>query len=141
MTGPRRMAHSPRQGTAEKGERILEIALRLFRRRGFERTTMRDIAEAAGLSLGAAYYYYPSKEALVLAYYERQQAESEAMAAAVASTSDVRARLGAVIHGRLEQLARDRKLLGALFHSVGDPASPVSPFCAVFIFIIDRAIA
>ena len=34
---------------------------------------MRDIAKAAGLSLGAAYYYFPSKEALVFAYYEQNQ--------------------------------------------------------------------
>ena len=46
---------------------ILETALRLFRERGFDETTMRDIASACGLSLGAAYHYFPSKEALVLA--------------------------------------------------------------------------
>ena len=38
---------------------------RCFRERGFEQTTMRDIAGRAGVSLGAAYYYFASKEAIV----------------------------------------------------------------------------
>src|SRR5262249_37048447 len=49
-----------------KGERtrevMLEAALKLFRRRGFDETTMRDIAEATNMSLGASYYYFESKE-------------------------------------------------------------------------------
>jgi hypothetical protein len=48
-----------------KGEetraQILETALQLFRERGYEETTMRAIAEAAGVSLGNAYYYFKSK--------------------------------------------------------------------------------
>ena len=54
-------------------QRVLAAALKLFRRRGFDRTTMRDVAEEAGMSLGAAYYYFASKEAIVLAYYDEQQ--------------------------------------------------------------------
>src|SRR5713226_6743243 len=44
---------------------ILQIALGLFRQRGLNDTTMRDIAAAADMSLGAAYYYFPSKEAII----------------------------------------------------------------------------
>src|SRR5690348_1319578 len=54
---------------------LVERALALFQERGVEGTTMRDIAKAAGMSLGAAYYYFPSKEALVFAFYEDNQAE------------------------------------------------------------------
>ena len=43
-----------------------------------EREAIRDIADAAGLSLGAAYYYFKSKEALVGAYYEFVQQEHQA---------------------------------------------------------------
>ncbi|PYT48006.1 MAG: TetR family transcriptional regulator, partial [Acidobacteria bacterium] len=42
-------------------ELILQTALRLFRGCGFEITTMRDIARAAEVATGAAYYYFPSK--------------------------------------------------------------------------------
>src|SRR5438445_2713544 len=50
---------------------ILETALRLFRERGYDRTTMRAIAEEAGVSVGNAYYYFASKEHLVQGFYDR----------------------------------------------------------------------
>src|SRR4051812_16540464 len=43
-------------------ERIFTVALNLFREKGFEGTTMREVAAAANMSLGAAYYYFASKE-------------------------------------------------------------------------------
>src|SRR2546430_4815442 len=52
---------------------ILSTALDLFRRSGFETATMRDIARAADVATGAAYYYFPSKEAIVFAYYDQVQ--------------------------------------------------------------------
>lgn len=110
-------------------EHILDTALRLFRKRGFERTTMRDIAQAAGLSLGAAYHYFPSKEALVGAYYEWMQAEHERLFhASPASTVDLRARITALLQTKLDLLRRDRKLLAALFGNLGDPSHPLSLF-------------
>src|SRR4051812_40550459 len=45
-------------------ERIFTVALNLFREKGFEGTTMREVAAAANMSLGAAYYYFASKEAI-----------------------------------------------------------------------------
>ncbi|MCZ9338186.1 TetR/AcrR family transcriptional regulator, partial [Streptomyces sp. TRM76130] len=37
---------------------ILETAMRLFQERGYDRTTMRAIAQEAGVSVGNAYYYF-----------------------------------------------------------------------------------
>src|SRR5579859_5301848 len=54
---------------------ILETALRLFRERGYDRTTMRAIAEQAGVSVGNAYYYFASKEHLVQGFYDQIAAE------------------------------------------------------------------
>ncbi len=50
---------------------ILSAAIRLFVENGYEKTTMRDIAAAAGSSLGLAYRYYPSKGHLVLSLYDQ----------------------------------------------------------------------
>src|SRR5512140_1770548 len=112
-------------------EKILASALALFRRRGFEKTTMRDVARAAKVALGAAYYYFPSKEALVLAYYhETQDEHSRRARAAMAEETTLRGRLGAVMHTKLDVLAKDRKLLGAIFRSVADPDDPLSLFGA-----------
>ena len=56
-------------------ERILETALALFAEKGFAHTTMREIAREADCSLGLAYRYFATKDAMVLALYERLVAE------------------------------------------------------------------
>jgi len=52
----------------EKSERsrrlVLDAALRLFSTRGFRATSVRDIAEAAGVSTGNLYHHFPDKEAI-----------------------------------------------------------------------------
>ena len=133
----------------ETRDRIHAAALSLFRKKGFDATTMRDIAEAGGVAVGAAYYYFPSKEAIVLAYYERTNAKSTAQAEEVfARTEDVRERLGAVFHTKLDVLAKDRKLLSGLFRSVADPGAEASIFGERTrgvrddsLLLLDRAIA
>ena len=121
-------------GTANKaGEKtkavILQTALHLFRGSGFEVTTMRDIARAAKVATGAAYYYFPSKEAMVAAYYDqvqrlhRERARDELM-----TKAGLRERLGVVMHSKLEILKDDRRFLGALFRYTGDPDHPLSVF-------------
>ncbi len=111
------------------GEHILETALGLFRDKGFDATTMRDVARAADMSLGAAYYYFPSKEAIVLSYYEqvveRRRAKAEGL---FAETDDLRERIVGLYHLHFDAVSEDRKLLGALVRSVADPDSPVSIF-------------
>src|SRR5690348_1038748 len=52
---------------------IVDTAVRLFREQGYEKTTMRAIAQAAGLSVGNAYYYFPSKDHLVQEFYTQVQ--------------------------------------------------------------------
>ena len=42
----------------ETRERIVDTSLELFREKGFDETTMRDIAASAGVATGAAYYYF-----------------------------------------------------------------------------------
>jgi AcrR family transcriptional regulator len=107
--------------------RILDIALSLFRKRGFDKTTMRDIAEEAGLALGAAYYYFPSKEAILLAYYALNQEEHESRVLEKLSGS-LRDKLGLLMHEKLEAVKRERKLLGAIVQRLANPTDPISAF-------------
>jgi AcrR family transcriptional regulator len=121
----------PRKKPAEtKSEatrrRLLDRALALFQKRGVEATTMRDIAKAAGLSLGAAYYYFPSKDALVFAYYEDNQREMEELGAKAEGT--LREKLGAIFHGKLEGIRPQRKMLAAIVARLADPGDPLSAF-------------
>ena len=46
-------------------ERILEVALELFARQGYEGTSIRDIAERMGMTKAAVYYHFPAKEELL----------------------------------------------------------------------------
>jgi AcrR family transcriptional regulator len=134
-------AKRPR-AAAHTRDHILDAALTLFRERGFDETTMRQIAAAAGMALGAAYYWFPSKEAIVLAYYERVHHEQLTTArAAFARTDDVRARLAAILHGRLEWLRKDRQLLAPIFRRIADPGDPVSVFSAENARVREESIA
>jgi TetR/AcrR family transcriptional repressor of nem operon len=54
----------PAEETAAKHDRIVEEASRLFRERGFEDVTVGEIMKAAGLTHGAFYAHFDSKEAL-----------------------------------------------------------------------------
>jgi len=48
-------------------ETIRAVALELFSSRGFEQTSLREIAERVGLTKASLYYHYPSKQALLIA--------------------------------------------------------------------------
>ena len=67
----------PASETAKKHERILREAARLFRERGFEGAGVADIMKAAGLTHGAFYAHFPSKDALVAEAVERAFAQSD----------------------------------------------------------------
>src|ERR1700728_4127052 len=109
--------------------RILDDALDLFRRQGFEETTMRGIAAAAGVSLGSAYYYFQSKEDLVMAFYERAiEAMTPGMEAAVAGADSFEGRIAAIMNVKFEYFRPNRSFLGALFRHAADPQSRLSPF-------------
>src|SRR2546421_5377356 len=110
-------------------ELILSTALELFRKSGLEPATMRDIASSADVALGAAYYYFPSKEAIVSAYYDQvQRTHAEKVREEWKGKSGLRERLGVVFHSKLEILKDDRRFLGALFRYSGDPQHPLSVF-------------
>ncbi len=108
---------------------ILEKGLEMFREAGFEAATIRDIAKSAKVATGATYYYFPSKEAIVAAYYDHVQITHEAkVRELILGTTDLRERLGIVIHSKLDILKDDRKFLGALFRYAGEPDHPLSVF-------------
>jgi AcrR family transcriptional regulator len=109
-------------------KKILETALDLFRAEGFDDVTMRDIATKADMALGAAYYYFPSKEALVVAYYEHVQAEhTKRYREAVAEGKPgLKQRLSIALHTKIDIIQDDRKFLAAPFRYTGTPDHPLS---------------
>jgi AcrR family transcriptional regulator len=113
----------------ETRERILNAALTLFRERGFESATMRDVAEEAGVATGAAYYYYPSKDAMVMDFYRRSCTEMQPkIEAALEHATGLERRLRELIRVKLQHFAPNRSVLRALLRNGADPKHPLSPF-------------
>ncbi len=121
--------------------KIYEAAMELFREKGFEETTMRDIAAKAGVALGGAYYYYSSKDAIVLAFYrEMQETSTQLVGGALTDKKKLKERIRAVLDQRLKLLAPNRKFCAALFRHAPDGADPLSPFSEESRLIRDAAI-
>jgi len=113
----------------ETGLRILAAALALFRQVGFDSATMRGIAEKAQVATGAAYYYYPSKDAIVMDFYQRSCTEMQPqIEAALAQVSSLEARLRELIRVKLAYFEPNRSVLRALLRNGADPKHPLSPF-------------
>jgi AcrR family transcriptional regulator len=112
----------------DAAEKILDAALALFREQGFESTTMRQIAEKAGVATGLAYYYFQSKDAIVLAFYQRAQLELPEVLEAAHKERDLAPRLRALVEAKLRYFAPNRLFLGALMGHAADPHNALSPF-------------
>ena len=72
----------------QRRSRILDAAEACFAENGFHRTTMQDICKAAGVSAGALYVWFDSKEALIRGLSERDRAEIIGKFAALENAGD-----------------------------------------------------
>ncbi|MDE3135149.1 MAG: TetR/AcrR family transcriptional regulator [Acidobacteriota bacterium] len=70
------------QGAAAR-DRLYAIAIHMIADRGYEATTLRDIAKEAGVSVGLLYRYFPSKQAVVIALYDELSSEYARQAAEI----------------------------------------------------------
>lgn len=120
--------------------RIEAVAIQLFASKGVRETTIKDIAAAAGLSEGALYRHFTSKDDLVWRAFEhRYVALAFRLKTAAEAATTARARLGAMIreialahdddpalfhflvfvqHGQLERLAADTPTPVTVVHDV-----------------------
>jgi AcrR family transcriptional regulator len=90
-------------------ERLLSVATRLFARHGFESTSVQDIVDAAGVTKGAMYHYYDSKDDLLYEVYHRllsmQTAHLDEIAAGPGTPEErLRAAAADVVKTSLENL-------------------------------------
>jgi AcrR family transcriptional regulator len=119
----------PAAKSEETRQRILGAALKLFQERGFDAATMRDIATEARMATGAAYYYFPSKDAIVMEFYRRSSAEMQPqLQAALEQGGSLEQRIGAMIRVKWAHFGPHRGVLRALLRNGADPAYPLSPF-------------
>jgi AcrR family transcriptional regulator len=108
---------------------ILETALEMFRERGYDNTTMRAVAEKAGVSLGNAYYYFRSKEYLIQAFYQRlHDSHIEVALPALEHEKTLKARLLTVMRTKIDTMKPYHQFAGVLFKTAANPESPLNPF-------------
>ena len=123
------MPMMPATQLTSKGERtrehILDTALDLFIAKGYDATTMREIAVAAECSLGLTYRYFARKEDLVLALYWRTADEQEAYVRAL-PLAPIAERFAQAMHAKITQIAPYRDAFGALFGAALTPNSGVA---------------
>lgn len=112
-------------------DKLVESALTMFREDGFEETTMRRIAEGAGVSLGNAYYYFAGKDDLVHELYRVVQREHrEAAVPKLRDGASLADNLRVVLHSGLDVMTPYHRF-GSSFVSVALPGSSgSSPFSA-----------
>ena len=96
-------------------EELLAIAAQLFAERGFKNTTVRDIADAAGILSGSLYHHFDSKEAMVDELLDSFQTDLWKQYDAI-EASDLSPR------GKLEAVVR------ASFEAIGEHHSEVAIF-------------
>lgn len=109
--------------------KIRNAALELFRENGFEKTTMRSIANRGGVALGSAYYYFKTKDELVLDYYAETQKEAcEQNQKIINETTDFRKRFDALLTFKFVQMKNDRHFISVLAKGAMERDNPLSPF-------------
>lgn len=108
-------------------QRLLETALRLFAQGGYEGTTMREVAAAAGYSPGLTYRYFRSKEELAMALYQELAHDLDAYVCDLPPSS-LAERFHATLTKQLALMEHHREALGALFGAALNRRSGVSVF-------------
>jgi AcrR family transcriptional regulator len=98
----------------EVRERIVRAATRVFSERGFHRATMQDIVRASGLSVGAIYTYFKSKDELILAGCDMiTDQEMSELARRLAPIEGFRERLSAAVGFLFDQMEVESWQLGS----------------------------
>lgn len=83
------MVQAKSRTSSDRRTEILDAAEVCFVRSGFHRTTMQDVARAAGMAPGNLYNYFPSKDAIVAGLTERDRAMIAEDFAALADAPDL----------------------------------------------------
>ena len=121
---PRVKSGGPKRRTAE----IIAAAAKVFARRGYHGASTQDIADVLGIRQASLYYYFESKEAIVLAFYDRAYGELGPMLEEAQTGKKLDARMEGLITAKFRYFEPNRRFLGALMGHAADPASPLSPF-------------
>jgi AcrR family transcriptional regulator len=109
-TGPAVATSVPPGEQADTRERILDVALELFSDQGYEKTSLREIAERLGFSKAAIYYHFASKEDLLLALHLRLHEFGREFLSTISDGISQPDEWPTLLDGFIEQLMQHRAL-------------------------------
>ena len=131
----------PRGGTRE---RIQAIALELFAEQGYDKTSLREIAEGLGVTKAALYYHFNSKEDIVRSFTEDYRAELDEVISwgasqppGPAARAEILARYADIVDRRLPVIRFMEQNQAALHSLMSDDASRKKLFRAQFMSLCD----
>jgi TetR/AcrR family acrAB operon transcriptional repressor len=103
------MARRTKEEAAETRVRIIDTAEKIFHKKGVSRTSLEDIADAAGVTRGAIYWHFKNKAELFEAMMERMSLPMEEMVERIGSsaTADPLAAVRSCALGVLQRIASD----------------------------------
>ena len=107
---------------AENRQAVINVASRLFRERGFDGIGLKDLMKGAGLTQGAFYKQFASKEDLAAQAY-RRALESASRRWSAAAAENPKDPLGAVIAFYLSEGHREEKMDGCPIVALGSDAA------------------
>lgn len=107
-----------KQAKEKTRRKILKAAESMFRQKGFEETTTRDIASSAGIAAGTLFNYFQSKETLAMSMVSEAMALGrEAYFRRRTGNEDLAEDLFLLITSELRQLKPYRKFIGPVLES------------------------
>jgi TetR/AcrR family transcriptional repressor of nem operon len=128
MTIMRKEKHSARTAAKEAShERIVSVAARAIRRSGYDGTGVADIMKQAGLTHGAFYAHFPSREAMLAEAANRACAESAATVANVVATVPPEHALASLLRAYLSREHLDNIESGCPLAALGSETSRQAP--------------
>ena len=97
-----------RNNESNRRDELLRVSARLFREKGFDGTSIRDISSAAGMHSGSPFYHFKTKQDILVAVMEQGLAEGlRSLQAVAASAKTPEQKLTAMIRTQLATILED----------------------------------
>jgi AcrR family transcriptional regulator len=108
-------------------DRIRAAAVELFTERGYEKTSLREIADRVGITKASLYYHYPSKQSLLFAIVEPFLADWTAVVDAAERLAHTPANLRLVLEREVDTMLRHRDATAMLIHDAAAVVTALAP--------------
>ena len=125
----RRRSGKREENKEKTRKEILRAALELFSKKGFFRTTAKEISDKAGIAEGTLFNYFKTKEDLALYFFEQKIAAliDWYRRNGALQTRPLSEKLFAIVYQHLEQLSPYEDFIGAVYLRAFQPVSRLSP--------------